>query len=89
MAGYPYVSRVQDPFAQQALKAAFDEIALLKSQIAALQAAALSIPTLTANGVNLQGVRLTNVGQPTTDSDALTLGLARQLIQAEVEGFGI
>lgn len=89
MAGYSYLSRVQDPAAQAALKSAFDQIAKLTADLAALRAQTLTVPTLSEQGINLNGVRLTNLGTPTADSDALTVGFARQLIRAEVETFGI
>lgn len=89
MAGYPHLSKIPDPATQAALKNAFDQINQLKQELITLQAQVLLKPTLTAEGINIGGIRLTNVANPTSETDALNVGFARQLIQAQVEAFGV
>lgn len=89
MAGYPHLSKVQDPAAYAALKSAFDQIAALKTEITDLRTQVLLKPSLSAQGVDVGGLRLTNLATPTGEADALTVGFARQLIRAEVETFGL
>jgi len=84
MAGYSYLSQVQDRAAQAALKAAFDQINALQTQLTQLQAQMLA---KSASGIDCGSQRLTNVAPPTSDSDAVTVAVVRQLIRAEVETF--
>jgi hypothetical protein len=84
MAGYPYVGRVTDPAAMQALKAAFDQIADLRRQITALQAAALQNTT----DLNANNHRVTNLATPQAGGDAVTLTFLTQYVEAQLEAFG-
>jgi uncharacterized radical SAM superfamily protein len=85
MAGYPHVSKVQDPAARAALTNAFELITALTNQLTELQAVVLQ----PVNGVvDLQGARLANLAQPQAETDATNLAYARQLIEAQVESFG-
>ena len=83
MAGYPYLSQVQDPAAVKALKAAFDQIAALQTRLTALEAAAVTRDTT----VDAGGLRVSSVATPTAETDAVTVGFMRQYVQAQVDTF--
>lgn len=83
MAGYPHLLGVTDPATQKALKKAFDDIRALQTQLAELRSAAVvNSATLNANGQ-----RLSNLGAPTQESDAVTVSFLRQYVQAQVDTF--
>jgi hypothetical protein len=83
MAGYPYVSQIQDPAARNAVKNVFDQLTALQGRILALeQSAVLNTTTLDA-----KGQRLTNLATPTAGSDAVTVTYLQQFVQAQVETF--
>jgi len=83
MAGFPYVGQVQDPAAQKALKAAFDQITALTTRVAVLEQSALLNTTL----LNANGQRLTNLASPINPGDAVTLAVMQQFVLAQVETF--
>ena len=76
----PYVNQVSDRATQQALRAAWDTIADLQRRLTALEAAALQGPALDAGGQ-----RITNLGSPSTGTDAVTLAYLRAFTQALTE----
>lgn len=83
MSGYPYTSQVTDANAQKALKAAFDQIAVLSNRLAALEASALRTTTT----VNAAGQRVANLGNPTAEQDAVTVAFLRAYVSAQLESF--
>lgn len=84
MAGFPYVSQIQDPAAQKAVKAAFDQITALANRIAALEQSAI----LNTGSLNANGQRLINLASPQAPTDAVTLSAMQQFVLAQVETFG-
>lgn len=83
MAGYPYLSQVQDPAAQKAIKALADQLNGLINRIVALESATLRNTTT----LNANGQRLTGLGSPQLESDAVTLAYLRAYVQSQVETF--
>lgn len=83
MAGHPYLNQVKDPAAMAALRQAYDDIAELRRQLAALQAAALQ----NTASLNANSQRLINLGDATGDADAVNLRTAKKLIDARVGSF--
>jgi hypothetical protein len=85
MAGHAYVNQIADPNARKALLDALGQITLLTNRIATLESTAL----LNTGLLNANNQRLTGLGTPIADSDAVPLSLLRQVVAAQVETFGI
>lgn len=83
MSGYPYLSQVSDANAQKALKAAFDQISALVHRLETLEATA--IRNTQALDANRQ--RVVNVGNPTSEQDAVTVAFLRAYVSAQLEAF--
>jgi len=83
MAGHPYLNQVTDPNAQKALKAAFDQISALVHRLETLEATA--IRNTQALDANRQ--RVVNVGNPTSEQDAVTVTFLRAYVSAQLEAF--
>lgn len=83
MAGYGYVSQVQDPAAQRALRNALDLIAGLRADLDALiEKAVVNDTTLNANAQ-----RIHSVASPESSTDAATAGYVSAQIAAQLESF--
>lgn len=83
MSGYPYLSQVSDANAQKALKAAFDQLSALVHRVETLEATA--IRNTQALDANRQ--RVVNVGNPTSEQDAVTVAFLRAYVSAQLEAF--
>lgn len=83
LSGYPYTSQVTDANAQKALKAAFDQIAVLSNRLATLEASVLHNDAT----VNAAGQRVANLGNPTAEQDAVTVAFLRAYVSAQLESF--
>lgn len=84
MAGYPYVGQVTDPNASKALKAAFDLIVGLRSELDALKASALT----NAASIQASEQRIVQVADPQARDDAANAGYVRAYVAAQLESFG-
>ena len=83
MAGYPYVNQVADANASKALKAAFDLITALRSELDALKASALT----NAAAINANSQRVIAVADPQSVTDAANAGYVQAYIAAQLEAF--
>lgn len=83
MAGHPYLNQVKDPAVMSALKKAYDDIAELTRRLATLEATALTNTAAIAAG----GQRITNVGDATSETDAVNLRTVRKVVNQTTGSF--
>jgi hypothetical protein len=83
MAGYAYTGQVTDPNAKKALIQAYDLIAALRTEVDALKAAALQRGAAITAG----GERLTDLGSPEANGDAVHAGYLKAYVVAQLESF--
>jgi ferritin len=83
VSGYPYISQIQDPATQKAVKAAFDLLSSLSNRLDTLEASAIR----NTAAINANGQRLAQVGNPTAEQDAVTVAFMRAYVSAQLESF--
>lgn len=79
MAGHSYTGQVQDPNAQKALLDLQGQVKALTARVVALETNAL----VTTATMDAKAQRITNVGNPTADSDVVTLTYLRAYVAAQ------
>jgi hypothetical protein len=84
MAGYPYLGQVADANAQKSLKAAFDLIGVLRAELDALRATALT----RGSPFNAQGERISRVASPQAGTDAVNADYLKRYVAAQISSFG-
>jgi hypothetical protein len=83
VAGYAYLSQVSDANAQKALKAVFDQISTLVHRVETLEAEVIR----NTQALNANSQRVVNVGNPTSEQDAVTVAFLRAFVSAQLEAF--
>lgn len=75
------MNQVQDPAARRALQDLMGQVKALTDRVGVLETNAL-VTTATA-GISAQGQRVTNVGNPTADTDAVNVSFLRAFVAAQ------